>query len=150
MSTWLGRSSPPPPAAWWEARRRAADADATGEETRRARQLARDWGRFTRNFVVQGTAAEWALCWMAELRLRLRATGAARGRTCAPDGTATGPHLVFFLHDEVIVHTPAELADDVAAAVRDSAARAGRLLFGDFPVEFALDVAVVENYAQAG
>ncbi|PFG40096.1 DNA polymerase-1 [Georgenia soli] len=150
VSTWLGRTSPPPPERWWEARRRAADADATGEDTRRARQLARDWGRFTRNFVVQGTAAEWALCWMAELRLRLRSMGAARGDLSSPDGTATGPHLVFFLHDEVIVHTPAELADDVAAAVRGSAAVAGRLLFGDFPVDFALDVAVVENYAQAG
>ena len=68
----------------------------------------------------------------------------------SPDGTATGPHRVFFHHDEVSVHAPAELADDVAAAVRESAAGAGRLLFGDFPVDFALDVAVVENYAQAG
>ncbi|GAA4285845.1 bifunctional 3'-5' exonuclease/DNA polymerase [Georgenia daeguensis] len=159
VSTWLGRTSPPPPAPWHEAQRRASEPDATDADTRRARQLARDWGRFTRNFVVQGTAAEWALCWLAELRLRLRALGPgpdrpeggalpAPGRT--PGGTATGPHLVFFLHDEVIVHTPAELAGDVAAAVRESAARAGRLLFGDFPVEFALDVAVVENFAQAG
>jgi len=150
VSTWLGRTSPPPPESWWEARRRAADESATGDETHRARQQARDWGRFTRNFVVQGTAAEWALCWLADLRLRLRAMGLAHGGISSRGGTATGPHLVFFLHDEVIVHTPAELTDDVAAAVRDSAAAAGRLLFGEFPVEFALDIAVVENYAQAG
>ena len=157
VSTWLGRTSPRPSESWHDAQRRASDPDATDADTRRARQLARDWGRFTRNFVVQGTAAEWALCWMAELRLRLLALGPARPqRAAAPspgrtrDGTATGPHLVFFLHDEVIVHSPAELADDVAAAVRESAARAGRLLFGDFPVEFALDVAVVENYGEAG
>ena len=37
------------------------------------RRSARDRGRFTRNFVVQGTAAEWALCWMGEIRRRLRA-----------------------------------------------------------------------------
>ena len=172
VSTWLGRTSPRPSESWHDAQRRASDPDATDADTRRARQLARDWGRFTRNFVVQGTAAEWALCWMAELRLRLLALGPARPqRAAAPspgravpaaigtaggpagasaNGAATAPHLVFFLHDEVIVHSPAELADDVAAAVRESAARAGRLLFGDFPVEFALDVAVVENYGEAG
>ena len=32
---------------------------SAGRATRRAA-----WGRFTRNFVVQGTAAEWALCWI--------------------------------------------------------------------------------------
>ena len=56
---------------------------------------------------------------------------------------------MFFLHDEVIVHAPAALADAVAAAVREAAAEAGRLLFGDFPVDFPLSVAVVEDYAQA-
>jgi DNA polymerase-1 len=56
---------------------------------------------------------------------------------------------VFFLHDEVMVHTPAALADEVAAAVREAAAEAGRLLFGGFPVEFALQVAAVDSYDQA-
>ncbi|TRW47048.1 bifunctional 3'-5' exonuclease/DNA polymerase [Georgenia yuyongxinii] len=137
VSTWLGRTSPPPPEEWHAVQRRASEADADESARRRARRRARDWGRFTRNFVVQGSAAEWALCWMADLRLRLRALD---------DGAA---HLVFFLHDEVIVHTPARLADDVAAAVREAAAGAGRLLFGDFPVDFPLDVAVVDSYAEA-
>ena len=35
------------------------------------------------------------------------------------------PHLVFFLHDEVVVHTPAALADAVAAEVTAAAATAG-------------------------
>jgi DNA polymerase-1 len=34
--------------------------------------------------------------------------------------------------------------------VRRAAAEAGRLLFGDFPVDFPLDVAVVESWADAG
>ena len=85
---------------------------------------------------MQGTAAEWALCWMAALRRRLLAI----------DGR---PHLVFFLHDEVMVHSPAAVADEVAAAVREAAAEAGRLLFGDSPVDFALDVSVVDSYDQA-
>lgn len=146
VRTWLGRTSPPPPASWHLAQRRASDVDGTHADRRRAGRLARDWGRFTRNFVVQGTAAEWALCWLADLRRRLRGDAPLLG----PRGVTAGPHLVFFLHDEVIVHTPAELADDVATAVREAAASAGRLLFGTFPVDFPLDVAVVEDYGQAG
>ncbi len=136
VTTWLGRSSPPPGEHWTAAAAAAASVEATAEDVRAARSRRRDWGRFTRNFVVQGTAAEWALCWMAALRRRL---GELPGR----------PHLVFFMHDEVVVHTPAEAADDVAAAVREAAAEAGRLLFGDCPVEWALDVQIVESYDQA-
>ncbi|WP_448630024.1 bifunctional 3'-5' exonuclease/DNA polymerase [Cellulomonas soli] len=136
VSTWLGRSSPVPGEAW-QARRRAAATEGGGsEDAAVARRQGRDWGRFTRNFVVQGTAAEWALCWMASLRRRLRDIP---GR----------PHLVFFLHDEVMVHSPGAVADEVAQAVRDAALEAGRLLFGDTPVEFALQVAVVDSYDQA-
>jgi DNA polymerase-1 len=61
-----------------------------------------------------------------------------------------GPHLVYFLHDEIIVHAPRETADAVAAAVEETAAASGRLLFGDFPVDFPLDLAIVESYASAG
>jgi DNA polymerase-1 len=59
------------------------------------------------------------------------------------------PHLVFFLHDELIVHTPRELAEPVADALRSAAVQAGRILFGDAPVEFALSVAIVDSYADA-
>jgi DNA polymerase-1 len=121
----------------WQAELRAASGEGAGaDDVRAARRRGRDWGRFTRNFIVQGTAAEWALCWMAALRRRLLAI----------DGR---PHLVFFLHDEVMVHSPAAVADEVAAAVRGAAAEAGRLLFGDSPVDFALDVSVVDSYDKA-
>lgn len=136
VSTWLGRTSPRPNASR-QAELLAASAEgADAEDVRAARRHGRDWGRFTRNFIVQGTAAEWALCWMASLRRRLLAV---EGR----------PHLVFFLHDEVMVHSPADVADLVAVAVRESAVEAGRLLFGDTPVDFALNVAVVDSYDQA-
>nr|WP_246464941.1 bifunctional 3'-5' exonuclease/DNA polymerase [Ruania alkalisoli] len=139
VRTWLGRTSPPPPAAWHERQAAASQPDATDAVERRARQSARDWGRFTRNFVVQGTAAEWALCWMAEIRRRLAALAPLPGRA----------HLVFFLHDEVIVHAPAEAAEEVADQIRASATEAGRLLFGRTAVAFPLDVAIVENYGDA-
>jgi len=52
------------------------------------------------------------------------------------------PHLAFFLHDEIIVHTPESHVDAVVDAVREAAASAGRLLFGGFPIDFPLDLKV--------
>lgn len=141
VRTWLGRTSPLPPPSWHRAQQAAQEQGAGAGAERRARQAARDWGRFTRNFVVQGTAAEWALCWMGHLRRLLEET---YGEDPGP-----GPELVYFLHDEVIVHTPAQHADEVAEAVREAAAASVRLLFGAFPVDVPLDVAVVESYDQA-
>ncbi|KRC62554.1 3'-5' exonuclease [Agromyces sp. Root81] len=154
VTTLLGRSSPLPGVDWRATQSLASQPEATSADERRARSRARDWGRFTRNFVVQGTAAEWALCWMAGLRSKL---GAIAGASPVPAVAAhrSGPafermpHLVYYLHDEIIVHTPSELADQVAVAVADAATEAGRLLFGEFPVEFPLDLAVVESYASA-
>jgi DNA polymerase-1 len=142
VATLLGRGSPAPTGSWAERAvglGEAPDDDGPREDRDRAR---RAWGRFTRNFVVQGTGAEWALCWLADLRNRLWRLGS---------GTpAQRPHLVFFLHDEVVVHAPEHLAADVAREVRAAAAAAGRLLFGAFPVDFPLDVAVVRSWADAG
>ncbi|WP_203579510.1 bifunctional 3'-5' exonuclease/DNA polymerase [Microbacterium hibisci] len=148
VSTWLGRTSPPPSEAWTAAQSRATEAEASGADETRARRWARDRGRFTRNFVVQGTAAEWALAWLADLRTRLTALPPVDAAQSAPrSGPAfqRQPHLAFFLHDEVIVHTPQEHADAAAQAVTDAAAAAGRLLFGDFPLDFRLDVRVADT-----
>ncbi|MFK4835279.1 bifunctional 3'-5' exonuclease/DNA polymerase [Microbacterium sp. ZW T2_14] len=148
VSTWLGRTSPPPSPEWSAAQSRATEAEASGAEETRARRWARDRGRFTRNFVVQGTAAEWALAWLADLRGRLAALPPVAPEHAAPrsgPAFARQPHLAFFLHDEVIVHTPAEHADAAAEAVTEAAASAGRLLFGSFPVDFRLDVRTSET-----
>jgi DNA polymerase I len=91
-------------------------------------------GRFTRNFVIQATAAEWALTLLATLR-------AAVGELAA--------QLVLFQHDEVLVHCPEYEVDAVSDAVRAAAVQAGRLLFGTTPVRFPLDVSVVDCYADA-
>ncbi len=148
VSTWLGRTSPRPSPEWSAAQSRATEADASGAEETRARRWARDRGRFTRNFVVQGTAAEWALAWLADLRTRLAALPPVAAERAAPlSGSAFSrqPHLSFFLHDEVIVHTPAEHAEAAAQAVTDAATAAGRLLFGGFPLDFPLDVRISET-----
>ena len=142
VHTWLGRTSPLPGEGWRAGQQRANLPDATAADERLARRQARDWGRFTRNFVVQGSAAEWALCWLAAVRRDLAAVAASTTADQRPD-------LVYFLHDEIMVHTPAELADPVAEIVRAGAAEAGRLMFGDVGVEFAIELSVVQSYAEA-
>jgi DNA polymerase I len=143
VHTLLGRGSPVPTGAWAQRGPDLGEPSDVAGSREDADRHRRSWGRFTRNFVVQGTAAEWALCWMADLRNRLWQLGGS--------GTVDErPHLVFFLHDEVLVHTPEALAPAVAEEVRRSAAEAGRLLFGRFPVDFPLDVAIVESWADAG
>ncbi|MFE3292937.1 bifunctional 3'-5' exonuclease/DNA polymerase [Rhodococcus sp. NPDC059234] len=113
VSSWLGRTCPPPDERWW----------STGDAHAR--------GRFTRNFVVQATAAEWALCLLAELRRRL--------------ADEDGAELVFFQHDEVVVHC--RDADAATRHVLEATAAATRLLFGDTEVRFPMDVAVRDCYA---
>jgi DNA polymerase-1 len=120
----LGRTCPPPSSAW----RALAVQDGGGA-------AVRSRGRFTRNFVVQASAADWAMALLATLRLRLAALGV--------------PRLVFFQHDEVIVHAPEELAEAVTAAIKDSAAEARRLIFGDTPVRFPMETTAVRCYADA-
>ncbi|WP_375400358.1 bifunctional 3'-5' exonuclease/DNA polymerase [uncultured Amnibacterium sp.] len=141
VSTLLGRTAPPPQGVHAAAFRPGIEPSGDDIPAQRARSIARDRGRFTRNFIVQGSAAEWALCWLADLRTRLAAI--------APD-TAEQPHLVYFLHDEVIVHTPAHLAQQAAQAVEQAAVTAGRTLFGHFPIDFPLDTAIVDRYSDAG
>jgi DNA polymerase-1 len=104
-------------------------------------------GRFTRNFVVQASAADWALVLLAGLRRRLAALGPVGPDRSA--GVLEGPGLVFFQHDEVIVHCPQAMAPAVVAAVGGAAEEAGRLVFGETPVRFPVTTAVVDCYADA-
>ncbi len=119
VRSWLGRTCPPSTleSSW-------ADEGASG----RAR------GRFTRNFVIQATAAEWAGTLLALTREALWGSAA---------------RMVFFQHDEVIVHCPQEEAPEVVQALHAAANRTGELLFGGSPVRFPLNVAVVDSYAEA-
>ncbi|WP_166140769.1 bifunctional 3'-5' exonuclease/DNA polymerase [Nocardioides ochotonae] len=137
VRTLLGRGSPSLGETW------ELDADEAPPDPDAQARLRRAYGRFTRNFVVQGTGAEWALSWIADLRNRLWRLGGS-------GPLVSRPHLVLFLHDEVVVHTPAALAEAVAAEARAAAATAGRLLFRDAPVDFPLTVSTVRSYADAG
>ncbi|WP_086855017.1 bifunctional 3'-5' exonuclease/DNA polymerase [Streptomyces coeruleofuscus] len=145
VRTWLGRTCPPAARGTDDATEEAGipAASAVPEDDPSdggqwvpgyASTNARARGRFARNFVVQGSAADWALLLLAALR-----------KACA--GMAA--ELVFFQHDEVIVHCPEEEAAAVVTAIREAAALAGRLTFGETPVRFPFTTAVVECYADA-
>ncbi|WP_194928831.1 bifunctional 3'-5' exonuclease/DNA polymerase [Pseudactinotalea sp. HY158] len=118
-------------------------------------RAARAWGRFTRNFVVQGSAAEWAVAWMARLRLALRdldgpapasPSSLSSPRSPSSPSDSARPELVYFLHDEIIVHCPTDRVGQVREAIEAAAAEAGRLLFGSFPITFPLTVAAGSRY----
>jgi DNA polymerase-1 len=144
VETFLGRASEAPTGAWTRALGDEGRADEGRERDRRK------WGRFTRNFVVQGSGAEWALCWIATLRNLLWEIGADSRAEGGPGGEIRErPHLVFFLHDEVLVHTPDALVDEVSEAVRRAAAEATRVMFGRFPIDFPLDVEICRSWADA-
>ncbi|WP_432165730.1 bifunctional 3'-5' exonuclease/DNA polymerase [Streptomyces sp. bgisy031] len=142
VRTWLGRTCPPVAGAGDQEEAGIPQDDPTPEETSAGSEFtpgyassnSRARGRFARNFVVQGSAADWADLMLAALR-----------QSCA--GMAA--ELVFFQHDEVIVHCPEEEAEAVTAAIREAAELAGHLTFGDTPVHFPFTTAVVKCYADA-
>ena len=144
VRTFLGRTCPPAdsgttdddedPEAAREGGGEQPPAPGGGAGASASTGAARARGRFTRNFVVQGSAADWAVLMLAALRQELVGTAA---------------ELVFFQHDEVIVHCPVEAAQQVTEAIRAAGERAGRAAFGETPVQFAFTTAVVECYADA-
>ena len=86
--------------------------------------------------MVQGSAAEWALAWLGHIRQGLHRQG-------------LDAHLVFFLHDEIMVHCAEEQAEQVKHIVLDAADQAVRTVFGRVPVEVPVATSVVTSYADA-
>ena len=138
----LGRTCPPPSAAWRAITEESGDPEEVRDPGAGAASRAR--GRFTRNFVVQASAADWTAVLLAGLRRRLAQIPVSGAGVLTAE-----PHLVFFQHDEVIVHTPAPVADQVVAAIEAAGREAGQLVFGATPVRFPMATAVVECYADA-
>jgi DNA polymerase-1 len=131
----LGRTSPEPGQEWWDLLQAGSLPDATPAQERRARQIARDRGRFTRNFVVQGSAADWAGVWLSGLRRDLR--------------NVPGAELVFFQHDELVVHTPVDTAEQVGKLTIAAAESARALVFPGADVATPVRPVMVGCYADA-
>ncbi|RZV43029.1 MAG: DNA polymerase I [Acidimicrobiales bacterium] len=91
-------------------------------------------GRFARNALIQGAAAEFFKVWAITVRRRVRHLGA---------------RIVLCLHDELLVLTPIEHADEVAALVAECVQEAAHYWSPDPRVRFVADVSIVKRWSDA-
>ncbi|MFT6293157.1 MAG: DNA polymerase-1 [Ilumatobacter sp.] len=108
--------------------------DEMSERDVRSRAAAR--GRYGRNALVQGAAAEFFKTWAVLVRAR---------------GTLLGAKLVLCLHDELVVHTPAEAADATAALLDDCLQEAAHrwLPTASTTVRFVTDTSIINRWSEA-
>ncbi|MDQ1671385.1 MAG: polymerase [Actinomycetota bacterium] len=95
-------------------------------------------GRFARNAVVQGAAAELFKMWAVTVRAGL--TGLGGGDQA---------QIVLCLHDELLVHVPERRADDVVALLHQTLERTGARWATGSGVRFVADVSVVSRWSDA-
>jgi DNA polymerase-1 len=105
---------------------------ADGPEESFARAAAR--GRYGRNAVVQGAAAELFKRWAVTVRSRARAFDAT---------------IVLCLHDELLVHVPDVHAVAATTMVADCLAEAAAGWAPDGSVRFTADISVVPRWSDA-
>jgi DNA polymerase I-like protein with 3'-5' exonuclease and polymerase domains len=91
-------------------------------------------GRYARNAVIQGAAAEMFKVWAVLVRTRVAALGA---------------EIVLCLHDELLVHTPVERAAVTVTAVEDALSEAAYRWSPEPDVRFVADVAVIARWSDA-
>jgi len=108
---------------------RLADAAAAGPDAAFAAR-----GRFARNAVVQGAAAELFKAWAATVRAGLAGTG---GR------------IVLCLHDELLLHVRREDADAAVALLHTGLAQTAHRWSAGSGVRFVAEVAVVQRWSEA-
>lgn len=114
---------------------RLVRTDVPGGGDEEAREgLAAARGRFARNAVIQGSAAELFKAWAATVRVAVRPL---QGR------------IVLCLHDELLVHVPQEHAEEAAALVDRALTDAARRWLGGEQVRFVADTSVVRRWSEA-
>ena len=91
-------------------------------------------GRYGRNAMVQGAAAELFKVWAVTVRAR---------------GAELGARIVLCLHDELLVHAPVEHGEAVAALVDDALQEAAHRWAPDDSVRFVADISVIERWSDA-
>ena len=91
-------------------------------------------GRFARNAVIQGSAAELFKAWAATVRATTRDLGA---------------QIVLCLHDELLVHVPEENADETMARLERALTDSARRWTGSTQVRFVADASVIHRWSEA-
>ena len=104
----------------------------TSDRDNRSRAAAQ--GRYGRNAMVQGAAAEFFKVWSVMARSRLSRFDAS---------------IVLCLHDELLVHAPVEHAEEVAVLIVDCLDDAAIHWAPDDAVRFVADVAVIQRWSDA-
>ena len=106
------------------------DAEPVGEHVARGG----GYGRFARNAVVQGAAAELFKAWVATVRDGLRQLGG---------------EVVLCLHDELLLHVPAEQSAAAARLLVDALEATAHWWAAGSRARFVADVSVVQSWADA-
>jgi len=106
---------------------------APGAEPRSSSRAAA-YGRYARNAMIQGAAAELFKMWAVTVRAR-----------CAP----LGARIVLCLHDELLVHCPREHAETVSRLVDDCLREAARRWAPGCGVRFISDTTIVRCWSDA-
>jgi DNA polymerase I len=105
----------------------------SGPDSRSASQAAA-YGRYARNAMIQGAAAELFKMWAVTVRAR-----------CAP----LGARIVLCLHDELLVHVPVTNAEAVSRLVGDCLREAAGRWAPGCGVRFVADITVVRRWSDA-
>jgi DNA polymerase I len=109
-----------------------ADPDVTNSQA--ARSAAAGRGRYARNAVVQGAAAELFKSWAAIVRARI---------------TPLGGQLVMCLHDELLVHAPLDQGETIARLVESTLDEAASYWQPDRVVRFVAVARVLQRWSEA-
>jgi DNA polymerase I len=91
-------------------------------------------GRYGRNAMIQGAAAELFKMWAATVRARAGRLGA---------------RIVLCLHDELLVHAPSEHGEAVARLVDDCFQEAARRWAPDQSVRFVAEISIIQRWSDA-
>jgi DNA polymerase-1 len=91
-------------------------------------------GRYARNALIQGAAAEFFKVWAVIVRQRIRGLDS---------------RVVLCLHDELLVHSPVERAETVARLVTDAVDEAAFYWSPQTEVRFLADTSIIRRWSEA-
>ena len=114
---------------------RMGSGSAPDGDIDRAVAAAAARGRYARNALIQGAAAEFFKVWAVIVRRRIDELGA---------------RIVLCLHDELLVHAPTEQAERVGRLVGDAVAEAAFYWSPEPDVRFVADTSIIARWSEAG
>jgi DNA polymerase I len=109
-------------------------SDAPHPTSQQDRGVSAARGRFARNAVIQGAAAELFKAWAVTIRGRL---------------TPFRGQIVLCLHDELLLHVPQEHGEDVAQLLEESLPQAAKRWMPGSAVRYVAKASLIRNWSEA-